>query len=161
MPLAREEVGRCKALLGQGENDTRYSQWRGGVKAGARTNGVTGKRQAGSAIWKSFKDMALAETGLPASGKRLIEPGPVAIKREAEKALDKIHKDVLKKSRDTERAHALSQVASLATDRPNIKYNFDADADTPGRSRGADQGFRKSARIFLVDPGREDEVSVA
>ena len=105
--------------------------------------------------------MALGETGLPASGKRLLETGPVAIKREAEKALENIRQDVLKKSRDTERAYALSQVASLATDRPNVEYNFDRDPDAPGRSGGADQGFQKSVRIFLVDPGREDEVRVA
>jgi len=105
--------------------------------------------------------MALAETGLSASGKRLLETGPVAIKREAEKALDNILQVVLKKSRDTEWVHTLSQVASLATDTPNIEYNFNADTDTPGRSGGADQGFLKSVRIFLVDPGREDEVRVA
>ncbi|KAF8415916.1 hypothetical protein BGX38DRAFT_1244985, partial [Terfezia claveryi] len=65
----------------------------------ARTNSVVGKRQAGSALWKTFRDMALAEMGLPP-----------AIKKEAEKALDKLLQDVLKKSRDTGRAHALSQV---------------------------------------------------
>jgi len=105
--------------------------------------------------------MALAETGLPATGKRLFEMGPVAIKREAEKALDKILQYVLKKSRDAERAHAFSQVASLTTDTRNIEYNFNANADVPGWSGGAAQGFRKIVRIFLVDPVREDEVRVA
>ncbi|KAF8435591.1 hypothetical protein BGX38DRAFT_1274930 [Terfezia claveryi] len=76
MPSAKEEVGRAKAILGWGGNDARYSQWRGGVKA----------------------DMALAETGLPASGKRLLQNGAAAIKKEAEKALDKLLQDVLKKS---------------------------------------------------------------
>jgi len=102
MPSAKEEGGRSKAHLGWGENDARYSHWRGGVKTWARTKAVTGKRQAGSALWGQFKTMALAETGLPASGKRLLEKGAATIKKEAEKALDKILQDDLKKSRDTE-----------------------------------------------------------
>jgi len=103
MPSDKEEVARSKVLLVWGENDARYSQWRGGVKAWARTKAVTGKRQAGYALWGQFKTMALAETGLPASGKRLLEKGAATIKKEAEKALDKILLDVWKKSRDTER----------------------------------------------------------
>jgi len=105
--------------------------------------------------------MTLAETGLLASEKRLLETGLVTIKRESEMALDKILQDVVKRSSNTKWAHALSQVASLAADTPNIEYNFDAVAEAPGRSGGTDQGFRKSVRIFLVDPGRENEVRVA
>jgi len=98
MPSAKEEVGRSKALLGWGENHPRYSQWRGGVKAWARTKAITGKRQAGSVLWGQFKTMALAETGLPASAKRLLEKGAATIKKETEIALDKILQEVLKKS---------------------------------------------------------------
>jgi len=103
----------------------------------------------------------MTEKGLPASGKRLLDMGPVAIKREAENDLDKILQDVLKKSRDTEHAHTLPQVASLATDTPNIAYSFDADADALGQSESTDQGFRKSVQFSLVDPVHKDEVRVA
>jgi len=72
------------------------------MKAWVRTKAETRKRQAGSALLGQFKTMALAETGLPASGKRLLEKGATTIQKEAEKALDKILQDVLKKSRDTE-----------------------------------------------------------
>ena len=114
---------------------------------------------------EDVRDIVLAERGLPASGKRLLEGGQAAIKKAAETALDKILQDVLKKSRDTERSHAMSQVASLAATTPNVQYapdaNPDADADTSGRNacnKAGDGGFRKSVRIFLVDPGRGDEV---
>ncbi|KAF8423732.1 hypothetical protein BGX38DRAFT_1238459 [Terfezia claveryi] len=163
MPSAKEEVGRSKAILGWGDNDSRYSQWRGGIKAWARTNRVVGKRQAGTALWKTFRDYALAEAGLPASGKRLLQNGAAAIKKEAEKALDKLLQDTLKKSRDTERAHALSQVVSLASDTPDIQYTPNDNAVTSGRNtdnESGNRGFQKSVRIFLVDPGREDEVRV-
>jgi len=127
MPSAKEEVGRSKALLGWGENDARYSQWKRGLKAWAQTKPVTRKRQAVSALWGQFKTMALGETGLPVSGKRRLEKGAATIKKEAEKELDKILQDVLKKSRGTERSHALSQVTSLATDTPDVQYDPDAD----------------------------------
>jgi hypothetical protein len=162
MPSAKEEVGRAKALLGWGDNDARYSQWRGGVKAWARTNGVTGKRQAGTAQWRTFIGIARGETGFPASGTRLLNNGSAAIKKEAEKALDKLLQDLLKKSRDTNRSHALAQLTSLASDTPNIEFAAaDADADTSGRNDVEQGAFRKSVRIFLIDPGREDQVRVA
>ncbi|KAF8440637.1 hypothetical protein BGX38DRAFT_1205498 [Terfezia claveryi] len=153
MPSVKEE----------GDNDSRYSQWRGGIKAWARTNHVVGKRQAGTALWKTFRDYALAEAGLPASGKRLLQNGAAAIKKEAEKALDKLLQDTLKKLRDTERTHALSQVVSLASDTPDIQYTPNDNAVTSGQNtdnESGNWGFRKSVRIFLVDSGREDEVRV-
>jgi len=120
MSSAKEEVGRSKALVGWGKNNARYLQLRGGVKALARTKAVTGKRQAGSALGPQFKTMALAEIGLLALGKRLLEKGAATIKKEAEKALHKILLDVLKKSRDTERSHTLSQVTSLTAYTPDV-----------------------------------------
>ena len=47
MPTVANEVSQAKALLRWGENDPRYSNWRGGVKAWATTNAVVGKRAAG------------------------------------------------------------------------------------------------------------------
>jgi len=162
MPYTKEEVGRSKALLGWCENNARYSQWRGGVKAWARTKDVTGKRQAGSALWGQFKTMALAETGLPASGKRLLEKGATTIQKEAEKALDKILQDILKKSQDTERSHALSQVTSLVADTPEVQYDPNADSGSRNFANEEEEGgFHKSVRIFLVDPSHEDVMRVA
>jgi len=97
------------------------------VKEWAQTKAVTGKRQAGSTLWGQFKTMALAETGLPVSGKRLLEKGATTIEKEAEKALDKILQDVWKKSRDMEQSLAWSHVASLTRYIPDVQYNPDAD----------------------------------
>ena len=120
MPSAREVVGQAKALLWWGDKDPRYTNWRNGVKAWARTTGVVGKRAAGTALWSRFNNYALAETGLPASGKRLMEstsgPRAQAMKTAAETALHKLLQDVLQKSRGAERGHAMAQVASLGGD---------------------------------------------
>ncbi|KAF8451280.1 hypothetical protein BGX38DRAFT_1142199 [Terfezia claveryi] len=108
--------------------------------------------------------MALAEMGLPVSGKRLLQNGAAAIKKEAEKVLDKLLQDVLKKSRDTGRAHALSQVVSLASETPDIQYNPDDNTITSGQNadnEGGNRSFRKSVCIFLVDSSHENEVRVA
>jgi len=132
------------------------------MKAWARTKAVTGKRQAGSALWGQFKTVALAETGLPTSGKRPLEKSAATIKKRAEKALDKILQDVLKKSRDTERSHALSQVTSLAADTPDIQYDPNADSGSRNfANEEEEEGFHKSVRIFRVDSSREDVVSLA
>jgi len=58
--------------------------------------------------------------GLPASGKVLIENGALAIKKSSETALDRVLQDVLKKARDTERNHAMAQVANLAANAPDV-----------------------------------------
>ncbi|RPB18310.1 hypothetical protein L211DRAFT_854247 [Terfezia boudieri ATCC MYA-4762] len=132
MPSAVQEVSQAKALLGWGENDPRYSQWRTGVKGWARTHGVTGKRQAGNALWNQFKTYAQQETGLPASGIALIQNGAVGIKKAATTALDKILQDMLKKARDTKRGHALAQVANLAANAPDVQFGGGADATAHG-----------------------------
>ena len=81
MPTAANEVSQAKALLGWGENDPRYSNWRDGVKAWARTNAVVGKRAAGIALWRQFKTHALTQVGLPASGIALLQNGSDAMKK--------------------------------------------------------------------------------
>ncbi|RPB18640.1 hypothetical protein L211DRAFT_853934 [Terfezia boudieri ATCC MYA-4762] len=141
MPSAAQEVSQAKALLGWGENDPRYSNWRNGVKGWARTNGITGKRQAGNALWAQFKTYAQQETGLPASGIALIQNGSGPIKRAAETALDKILQDVLKKARDTE----------------HVQFGG---TNAPGRNadKNTDDGFQKPVRLFLIDPTRGAEV---
>lgn len=73
MPTPGNEVSQAKALLGWGDNDPRYTNWRDGVKAWARTHACTGKRAAGIALWRQFKTHALTEVGLPASGTALQE----------------------------------------------------------------------------------------
>ncbi|RPB21401.1 hypothetical protein L211DRAFT_851571 [Terfezia boudieri ATCC MYA-4762] len=148
---------QAKALLGWGENDPRYSNWRNRVKEWARTNRITGKRQAGNALWAQFKIYAQQETGLPASGIALIQNGSEPIKRAAEIALDKILQDVLKKARDTERGHALAQVANLAANAPDVQFGG---ANAPGwnADENTNDGFRKPVRLFLIDPTRGAEV---
>ncbi|RPB19374.1 hypothetical protein L211DRAFT_853190 [Terfezia boudieri ATCC MYA-4762] len=113
--------------------------WSGGW---ARTNGITGKRQAGNALWAQFKTYAQQETGLPASGIALIQNGSGPIKRVAETALDKILQDVLKKARDTERRHALAHVANLAANAPDVQFGG---ANAPGQNadENTDDGFQK------------------
>ncbi|RPB21142.1 hypothetical protein L211DRAFT_851741 [Terfezia boudieri ATCC MYA-4762] len=93
IPSTAQEVSQAKVLLGWGENNLRYCNWR--------------NRQ---------------ETGLPASGIALIQNGSGPIKRAAETALDKILQDVLKKAQDTEHGHALAQVANLATNAPDVQF---------------------------------------
>ena len=155
MPSAKEEVGQSKAILGWGANDARYSNWRDGVKSWARANGVIGKRAAGNALWEKFKTQAKSETGLPASGKRLLENGAAGMQKAAESALDKLLQDVLKKARDTQRNHILQQIGELAENAPDIE--FGVAADSPGQLADEDQ-FQRSVRIFLVDPGRGNKV---
>ncbi|RPB18006.1 hypothetical protein L211DRAFT_854582 [Terfezia boudieri ATCC MYA-4762] len=137
MPSAVQEVSQAKALLGWGENDPQYPQWRTGVKGWARTHG---------------------ETGLPASGIALIQNGAVAIKKAATTALDKILQDVLKKARDTERGYALAQVANLAANAPDVQFGGGADATGRNAEDNAQEGFRKPVRLFLIDPARRNEV---
>ncbi|RPB18362.1 hypothetical protein L211DRAFT_854190 [Terfezia boudieri ATCC MYA-4762] len=158
IPSAVQEVSQAKALLGWGENDPWHSQWRTGVKGWAWTYGLTGKRQAGNALWNQFKTYAQQETGLPASRIALIQNGAVAIKKATTTALNKILQDVLKKARDTERGHALAQVVNLAANAPNVQ--FGGGADTTGRNAedNAQEGFRKPVRLFLIDPARGNEV---
>jgi len=67
----------------------------------ARKNGVTGKRQAGYALWRRFKTYARQETGMPALGIALIQNEEGLIKKAAKTALDKILQDVLKRARGT------------------------------------------------------------
>lgn len=153
MPSAFEEVGQAKAVLGWGENDARYSNWRNGVRAWAHTNRVTGKRAAGSALWAQFKTFALSETGLPASGLKLLN-GAGPMKATAVTALDKLLQDILKKSRDTARNHTLKHVMDLAAATPNVEFGIEEGDHTTTES----QGFRKSVRIFLIDPVRGNEV---
>ena len=155
MPSAKEEVGQAKAILGWGENDLRYINWRRGVKAWARVNGVTGKRMAGKTLWSSLRTHARSETGLPASGRRLLEGGVAGMRRKAETALDNLLQDVLKKARETERRYNALHLAQFAAHSPTTS---DAARCTPG-SEG--QEFRKPVRIFIVDPARGNEVKDA
>ena len=97
MLSAKEEVSQAKAVLGWVDNDPHYSSWRNGVKSWAHTNEVTGKRVAGSALWKQFIKYAIMETGFPASGNRLLVSSNTGVKKPADTALDKVQQDVLKK----------------------------------------------------------------
>ena len=150
MPSAKEEVSQAKAVLGWGDNDPRYTHWRNGVKSWAHTNRVTGKRAAGTALWKQFKDYAILETGLPASGKRLLTSGNAGMKRAADTALDKLLQDVLKKARDTNQNLARRQVIDLAAAAPNVEFAPNQNTN----NEDGPKGFRKSVRIFLIDPER-------
>jgi len=120
------------------------------VKAWGQTNAVVRKRAAGIALWRQFKIQALATVGLPASGKALIENSAAAIKKSAETALDKVLQDVLKKARDTERNHAMVQVANLAANAPDVQFEADGVRWNAGGG-GEETGFCKSVRLFLVD----------
>ena len=86
MATAANQVSQTKALLGWVENDPRYSNWRDGVKAWARTNPVIGKRAAGIALCRQFKTHALTQVGLPASQTALLQNGSEAIKKAADTA---------------------------------------------------------------------------
>jgi len=121
------------------------------MKAWAQTNAVVGKQAAGIALWRQFKTQALATVGLPASGKALIENSAPAIKKSAETALDKVLQDVLKRARDIERNHAMAQVANLAANAPDVQFEADGARRNAGGG-GEETGFRKSVRLFLVDP---------
>ena len=153
MPTAKEEVSQAKAVLGWGANDPRYSSWRNGVKSWAHTNRVTGNRAAGSALWKQFIDYGILETGLPASGKRLIASGNAGTKKVADTALDELLQDVLKKARDTNRIHALRQVADLAAAAPDVEFAPDA-INRNTNKENAPKEFRKSMCIFWIDSDR-------
>ena len=110
MPTAANEVSQAKALLGWGENDLWYSNWRDGMKAWARMNAIVGKRAAGIALCRQFITHALTQVGLPAAGTAVLQNGSEAIKKAAETALDKILQDVLKKARDTDRNHQRKKI---------------------------------------------------
>ena len=98
MPSSKEEVRQAKAVLGWGDNDPRYSRWWNGVKSCGHTNRVTRNRAAGSVLWKQFINYAILETGLPASGKKLLMSGNAGMKKVADTALDKLLQNVLKKA---------------------------------------------------------------
>jgi len=153
MPSVTNEVSQAKALLGWGAENPRYTNWRNRVKAWAQTNAVVRKRAAGIALWRQFKTQVLATVGLLASGKALIENGTPAIKKSAETALDKVLQDVLKKALDTERNHAMAQVANLAANAPDVQFKADGVRWNAG-SGWEETRFHKSARLFLVDPDR-------
>jgi len=142
MPSAANEVSQAKALLGWGAEDPRYTNCRNRVKAWAQTNAVVGKRAAGIALWRQFKTQALATVGLLASGKALIENGAPAIKKSAETALDKVLQDVMKKAQDTERNHAMTQVANLAANAPDVQFKADGARRNAGGG-GEETGFHK------------------
>ena len=91
--------------------------------------------------------------GLPASGKVLIENGAPVIRKSAETALHKVLQDILKKARDTERNHAMAQVANLGANAPDVQFEADG-ACRNADSSGEETGFRKSVQLFLVDPDR-------
>jgi len=80
---------------------------------------------------------------LLALGKALIKNGAPAIKKSAETALDKVLQDVLKKARDTERNHAIAQVANLAANAPDVQFEADGACRNAGGG-GEETGFRKS-----------------
>ena len=139
--------------MGWGDNDPRYGSWRNGVKPWAHTNRVTGKRAAGSALWKQFIDYAILETGLSASGKRLLASGNGGMKKAADTALDKLLQDVIKKVRDTYRNHALRQVADLAAAVPDVEFAPDA-VNQNTNKEDEPKEFRKSVCTFLIDLDR-------
>ena len=122
MPTAATEVSQAKTLLVCRGNDPRYSNWHYGVKAWARTNAVVGKMAAGIAFWREFKTHSLTQVALPASGTALLQHGSEAIKKAAETALDKILQDVLKKVSDTDQNDAMTQVANLAAEAPDVQF---------------------------------------
>ncbi|KAF8420260.1 hypothetical protein BGX38DRAFT_1280243 [Terfezia claveryi] len=74
---------------------------------------------------------------------------------------------VLKKARDTEREHALIQVANLAVNAPDVQFGRGANAggvaNTPGwnADQNIEEGFRKPMRLFLIDPTQGAEVQDA
>ena len=92
MPSAKEEVGRAKALLGWGDNDPQYINWRNGIRAWAQTNKVAGKRAAGDNLWGQLKTFVESETGMPVLGRRLLQGGDADLRKKAEVAFDNISK---------------------------------------------------------------------
>ena len=86
MPSAKEEVGRAKVLLGWGDNDPRYINWRNGIRAWARTNNVAGKRAAGNNLKGQLKTFAESETEMPASGRRLLQGGDADLRKKIGRA---------------------------------------------------------------------------
>jgi len=121
------------------------------MKAWAQTNAVVRKWAVGIALWRQFETQALATVGLSVLGKVLIENGAPAIKKSAETALNKVLQDVLKKARDTEQNYAMAQVANLAANAPDVQFEADGARWNAGGG-GKETEFRKSVRLFLVDP---------
>ena len=161
MPSAKEEVRRVKALLGCGENDPRYVNQRNGVRAWARTNNIVGKRAAGNNMWSQLKNFAMAETGMPASGRRLLQGGDANVKKRAVVALDKLLQDVLKKARDTQGNLTLKEVAQLMAAAPDVALQADGAEQAENQDQGGQESFPRSLRLFLIDPGRHNVVKDA
>ena len=158
MPSAKEEVKRAKALLCWGENDPRYVNWRNTVRAWARTNNIVGKRATGNNLWYQLKNFAMAETEMPASGRRLLKGGDVDMKKRAVVAFDKLLQDVLKKARDTQRNLTLKEVAQLRAGAPDVALQADGAEPAENQDKCGQKSFRRSVRLFLIDPGRHNVV---
>jgi len=140
--------------LGWNDVDPRNINWRNEVKAWARTNACTGKRAAGIALWRRFKTFALTQAGFPGLATALLQSGTKAIKTAVETAVDKVLQDILKKSRDTDRNLAMAQVANLVAAAPAMEFTPDGGSRNANATREADSTFRRSVRLFVVDPGR-------
>ena len=136
MPSAKEEVGRAKALLGWGENDPSYVNWTNGVRAWARTKNIVGKRATGNNPWVQLSNIAMAEMGMPASGRRLLQGGDADVKKSAVVAFDKLLQDVLKKALDTQRNLTLKEVVQLMAAAPDVALQ----ADGAEQAENQDQG---------------------
>ena len=161
MPSAKEEVWRVKALLGWGENHPRYVNWRNGVRAWVRTNNIVGKWAAGNNLWSQLKNFAMAETGMPASGRRLLQGGDADMKKRAVVAFDKLLQDVLKKVRDTQRNLTMKEVAQLIAAAPDVALQADGAEQAENQDQGGQESFRRSVRLFLIDSGGNNIVKNA
>ena len=62
-------------------------------------------------LWSQLKNFAMAETGMPASGRRLLQGVDADVKKRVVVAFNKLLQDVLKKARDTQRNLTLKEVA--------------------------------------------------
>ena len=91
---------------------------------------------------------------MAASGIALLQNGVAAIEKAAKTALDKILPDVLKKAQDTDRGLALTQVTNMAANARDIEFTG-ANAQSWNENRA---GFRKSIRLFFIDPSQGNEV---
>ena len=103
---------------------------------------------------------------MPASGRRLLERGDADLRKKAEVAFDKLLQDVLKKARDTQRNLTLKEVAQLIAGAPYVALQADGGEQVDqnqgqGQGQGQESGFRRSVRLFSIDPGRSNVVKAS
>ena len=98
---------------------------------------------------------------MPASGRRLLQGGDADVKKRAVVAFDKLLQDVLKKERDTQRNLTLKEVKQLMAAGPDVALQADGAEQAENQDQGGQESFRRSVRLFLIDPGQNNVVKHA